>query len=379
MAMNNNQELRIVSVILYHVKMELKAPFSTSFGSMKTKECIVVEVRDREGLSGWGETTAFPSPWYTEETVKTNAHLLVDFLIPLLWKAPLHHPQELADRFRVIRGNHMAKAALEGAVWDLYAKQQGKPLYQVWGGERGEIEVGVSLGIAPLHQLLNQIEEGMEAGYRRVKVKIKPDWDRDVIAEIRRHFPHLPLMVDANGAYTLEDMDRLMALDDFALLMIEQPLGYDDLVDHAKLQERLSTPLCLDESIASYEDVRLAQTLGSCQIINVKMSRVGGFWAAKKIHDYCVRHHIPLWCGGMLETGIGRAHNIALATLKQFVLPGDISASQRYWQEDIIEPEVRVEDGLIKVPSGPGIGYQVNRKKLEKYTCSFEMINPDFN
>lgn len=375
--MKREEELRIASVSLHHVKMELREPFSTSFGTIRIKECILVEVRDNDGLSGWGETAAFSSPWYTEETVKTNKHILVDFLIPLLWKEPLHHPEELTHRFAVVRGNHMAKAALEGAVWDLYAKQQRKPLYQVWGGQRREIEVGISLGMGPIEQILSQIEQGMEAGYRRVKVKIKPGRDIRVIEAIRHRYPDLSLMVDANGAYTLKDVDRLKALDDYSLLMIEQPLGYNDLVEHAKLQESLVTPICLDESISSYENVRVAHALGSCQIINVKIGRVGGFGEARKIHDFCAQHHIPLWCGGMLETGIGRAHNIALATLDQFVLPGDISASSRYWIEDIIEPEVTVKDGLIQVPSGYGLGYEVSKEKLAKYTCSSEIISPN--
>ena len=243
------------------------------------------------------------------------------------------------------------------------------------GGEKQAVEAGVSIGIQnSVGDLLKVIEGYVEEGYRRIKIKIKPGWDVEVLKEIRRHFPNVPLMVDANAAYRLEDAEHLKALDQFNLLMIEQPLAHNDLVDHAQLQKQLTTPICLDESIASLEDVRVATLLGSCQIINLKLARVGGLSAALHIHQYCQKLHIPLWCGGMLEAGIGRAHNIALATLGQFQFPGDLSASDRYWEEDIIEPEVQVQNGLIHLPEKPGLGYKVNREVLAKYTYQIKII-----
>ncbi|MDQ0338834.1 O-succinylbenzoate synthase [Caldalkalibacillus uzonensis] len=362
-------EINIHSVTLYRLRMALNAPFTTSFGTIAEKEFFVIEVQDEEGESGWGESVAFTSPWYNEETVKTNEHMLEDFLIPLLLEKPVRHPDEVSERFAPIRRNNMAKAALEGAVWDMYAKKQQLPLAHALGGEKQEIEVGISLGIQETVQdLLKQIDRYVQEGYKRIKVKIKPGWDVKVIREIRRHFPDTLLMADANSAYCLEDAEHLKALDEFNLMMIEQPLAHDDIVDHAKLQAQLETPICLDESIHSLEDAKKAIELGSCKIINVKIGRVGGLTEAKKIHDYCQAKHVPLWCGGMLEAGIGRAHNIALTTLSQFVLPGDTAASSRYWQKDIIEPEVTVHNGTIKVPDKPGIGYEVDRGQLEKYT-----------
>ncbi|WP_044736140.1 o-succinylbenzoate synthase [Geobacillus kaustophilus] len=356
-------------VILRHLQMELKAPFTTSFGTFQTKEFILVEAVDRDGVSGWGESVAFSAPWYSEETVKTNWHMLEEFLVPLALAEPINHPSELSKRFAAIRQNHMAKAALEGAVWDLYAKRSGVPLHQPLGGMKKEIEVGVSIGIQPtVDDLLRAIERYVAQGYRRIKVKIKPGWDVDVIREVRHAFPDVPLMADANSAYTLADRERLKALDEFGLMMIEQPLAADDLVDHARLQPLLETPICLDESIRSYDDARKALDLGSCRIINIKIGRVGGLWEAKRIHDLCAECGVPVWCGGMLEAGVGRAHNIAITTLENFTLPGDTAASSYYWERDIIVPEVEVHRGLIRVPDAPGIGYEVDRRQVERYT-----------
>lgn len=361
--------INIEYVILRHLQMELKAPFTTSFGTFQRKELILVEVVDRDGVSGWGESVAFSAPWYSEETVKTNWHMLEDFLVPLALAEPIHHPEELSKRFAAIRQNNMAKAALEGAVWDLYAKRLGVPLSQALGGTKKDIEVGVSIGIQPtVADLLQVMERYVAQGYRRIKVKIKPGWDVDVIRDVRRAFPDVPLMADANSAYTLVDADRLKALDEFGLLMIEQPLAADDLVDHARLQPLLQTPICLDESIRSYDDARKALDLGSCRIINIKIGRVGGLWEAKRIHDLCAERSVPVWCGGMLEAGVGRAHNIAITTLENFTLPGDTAASSHYWERDIITPEVEVHGGLIRVPDAPGIGYDVDRRQVERYT-----------
>ncbi|OAO77167.1 N-acylamino acid racemase O-succinylbenzoate synthase [Geobacillus stearothermophilus] len=361
--------INIEYVILRHLQMELKAPFTTSFGTFQRKELILVEVVDRDGVSGWGESVAFSAPWYSEETVKTNWHMLEDFLVPLALAEPIHHPEELSKRFSAIRQNNMAKAALEGAVWDLYAKRLGVPLSQALGGTKKDIEVGVSIGIQlTVADLLQVMERYVAQGYRRIKVKIKPGWDVDVIRDVRRAFPDVPLMADANSAYTLADADRLKALDEFGLLMIEQPLAADDLVDHARLQPLLQTPVCLDESIRSYDDARKALDLGSCRIINIKIGRVGGLGEAKRIHDLCAERGAPVWCGGMLEAGVGRAHNIAITTLENFTLPGDTAASSHYWERDIITPEVEVHGGLIRVPDAPGIGYDVDRRQVERYT-----------
>lgn len=360
--------INIKKVILHRLVMRLNDPFATSFGTMQDKEFFVVEMIDGEGYQGFGESVAFASPWYTEETVKTTEHMMEDFLIPMLFQAPIEHPDEVSKRFSLIKRNNMAKAALEGAVWDMYAKRQNISLAKSLGGSKTEIDVGISIGIQPsIKELLNKIELSALEGYKRMKVKIKPGKDLEVLRAVRKEFPDLPLMADANSAYTLNDTEHLKKFDELNLMMIEQPLGQDDIIEHAKLQKELDTPICLDESIYSLDDAKLAIELGGCKIINVKIGRVGGLTEAKKINDYCKEHDIPIWCGGMLEAGIGRAHNIAITTLDQFLLPGDTSASKRYWQEDIVNPEVTMEKGIMKVPETPGIGYEINWKTLEKY------------
>jgi o-succinylbenzoate synthase len=363
--------MKIEKVTLRHCQMELKAPFTTSFGTLQTKDFILVEAEDSQGVVGWGESVAFAAPWYSEETLKTNWHILEDFLIPLLFQAPIDHPSELTQRFSPIRKNNMAKAALEGAIWDIYSQREGLSLSRALGGSKSEIEVGISIGIqSSIKNLLNLIEEYTTQGYRRMKIKIKPGWDIEVLKQVRWNFPEVPLMADANSAYTLADLETLKALDEFNLTMVEQPLASDDIIDHAKLQANLITPICLDESIHSVEDARKAIELGSCKIINIKIGRVGGLWEAKAIHDLCREQAVPVWCGGMLEAGVGRAHNIAITTLDNFVLPGDTAASSRYWEEDIIEPEVTVHNGLITVPIQAGIGYAVNRAGVERITLA---------
>ena len=303
--------------------------------------------------------------------LKTNWHLLEDFLLPVTLQLPIDHPDELSKRYSFIRKNNMAKAAIEGAIWDLYTKKQRIPLSQALGGKKKKIEVGISIGIQKnIDDLLRIIDQYVTEGYRRVKIKIKPGWDIEVIEEVRKRFPHLPLMADANSAYTLADVNLLKRLDPYHLMMIEQPLATDDIIDHATLQSLIETPICLDESITSVEDTRKAISLGSCKVINIKIGRVGGITEAVKIHDLCKDHGIPVWCGGMLEAGVGRAHNIALTTLDQFTMPGDTAASSHYWEKDIIEPEVTVQDGLITVPERPGIGYEVNRRQVDSYTVS---------
>ncbi|MFC2947087.1 o-succinylbenzoate synthase [Virgibacillus sediminis] len=362
-------EVPIQKITMKRLKMRLKTPFATSFGTMRHKEFFLLAASDGEGNTGYGESAAFTEPWYTEETVETTRHMLEDFLIPILGENKVSHPDEVSELFRPIRRNNMAKASVEGAVWDLYAKRKGIPLAEALGGKKQKIDVGVSLGIQPtVKDTLEVMEQYLEEGYKRIKLKIKPGWDIDVLREVRRRFPEAPIMADANSAYTLEDIDHLKQLDDLDLLMIEQPLGADDIIDHAKLQRVIQTPVCLDESITSLEDVKKARESGSCQVINIKISRVGGLTEARKIHDFCQRQGIRVWCGGMLEAGVGRAHNIALTTLPQFLLPGDTSGSSRYWEKDIIKPEVVVTDGEISVLDRPGIGYELDEEAVRRFT-----------
>ncbi|KAF0822723.1 o-succinylbenzoate synthase [Cytobacillus firmus] len=362
----------IKTVTLYKIAMPLKTPFSTHLGTVKDREGIIVEVIDTEGRKGYGEGVAFSSPWYTEETVETSYHVLKEFLIPILRNADIKHPSDAGRVFDALRRNQMSKAALETSLWDLAAKKEDISLSKFIGGKREQILSGVVVGAKTKEEVRRQIENYLESGYQRVKIKISPENDYELISEIRRYYPDLPIMADANSAYSLDDKDHLKRLDDFGLMMIEQPLEYDDIVDHAKLQKELQTPICLDESIVTFNDARRAVELGSCKVINIKIGRVGGLGTAKKIHDYCLDKGIAVWCGGMLEFGISRAHNIALASLEGFAIPGDISASERYWEEDIILPEVTVKNGMIKVPDKPGIGYEINEKRLSKVTISKE-------
>lgn len=358
---------------LHALSMRLNNPFVTSFGTVRKRDFIIVEAIGQDDQRGFGESVAFSTPWYTEETTETCYHMMRDFLIPMLQEQHIDHPDDVTQLFSPVKRNNMAKSAIESAIWDLYAKQKNMPLYKVLGGEKKKIDVGMSIGIQPtIDDLLKKIEQSVNNGFKRVKLKIKPGHDINVLRVVREHFPDLPILADANSAYTLEDIDMLQQLDDFNLLMIEQPLGSDDIVDHAALQKQIETPICLDESIHSLNDVRHAIQLGSCKIINIKIGRVGGLTEAKRIHDYCLNHNIPVWCGGMLEAGVGRAHNIALSTLPNFSLPGDTAGSAHYWQEDIITPNVIVENGQIKVPDKYGIGYELNKPVMKQFANKIE-------
>ncbi|MBB4823677.1 O-succinylbenzoate synthase [Sporosarcina luteola] len=360
--------MEIREITVRRMQMKMKQPFTTSFGTMQDKHFLLIEAKDGSGRSGWGESVAFDAPWYSEETVETNWHIIRDFLVPLLLDAEISHPDEVSGLFSSIRKNNMAKAAVEGAIWDLYAKQHDMPLAKALGGTRHQIEVGISIGIQEsLEELTAVVRQYLEEGYKRIKVKIKPGKEIEIVAGLRQAFPDIALMADANSAYTLADTPLLKRLDDFGLMMIEQPLASDDIIDHATLQKELKTPICLDESIHSLEDARKAIELGSTKIINIKIGRVGGLTEAKKIHDYCQGKGVPVWCGGMLEAGVGRAHNIALTSLPNFILPGDTAASSRYWEQDIIRPEVVMEDGYITVPNGPGIGYEPDFESIEQF------------
>ncbi len=361
--------MRIEQVEIRHVALALIHPFETSFGREEVRDTILVAV-DSGGLTGWGEAATSAGPWYEYETVETCWHILSEFLAPQVVGKKITAPEDVVGLMAPVRGHHIAKMGLEAAVWDLVAKGQGKSLSQLLGGVRQWVPVGVSIGVQEsTSALLKRIGEFWGQGYSRIKIKIKPGWDVEVLRQVREHFPDVPLMVDANSAYSLADVDTLVALDAFDLMMIEQPLAYDDLVDHAELQQRLGTPICLDESVPSLAAARAALALGSGRILNVKPARVGGLTVARSIHDLCYGRDVPVWCGGMLETGIGRAHNVALASLPGFVLPGDISASARYFHQDLVEPPFEIQpDGTMAVPTGLGIGVDVMRDRVEAAT-----------
>jgi O-succinylbenzoate synthase len=365
--------MRIESIVLRELRMRLKAPFETSSDVTWDRRILLVEV-GVDGFEGWGEITAAEDPFYNAETTETAWHVARDFIVPLVIGRSVDSAAEIASLLDPIRGHEMAKAGVENAVWDIEAQQKGVPLAKLLGGTRQEIPCGVSIGIQPsISALLAKIDTELRAGYQRIKLKIKPGKDVEVVAAVRRQYPDIRLMVDANSAYRLEQLELLKAFDLYDLMMIEQPLAWDDIYQHSLLQTQLQTPICLDECIHNPSHAEAAIKLGACRIINIKLGRVGGHTRARQVHDLSVRHSIPVWCGGMLESGVGRAHNIAMSTLAGFTLPGDVSASQRYWDEDIIEPEVEVSpSGTIRVPITPGLGYGIRRKKVEELTVRQE-------
>lgn len=366
--------MKIESITLRIISSPLKIPFTTHLEKVSNREAIIIEARDKEGRSGFGEADPFSSPWYTEETILTCWHVLRDFLIPLVLKRTILNPDGLDSLWSGIRRNNMAKSGLSQALWDLHAKEKNVYLGQLFGAARKKVAAGAVIATDHIEKGIEQIERFSEAGYKRYKIKISRISDLKLLSAIRSRFPDLSLMADANSSYTLQDLDHLQHLDDFNLQMIEQPLAFDDLIEHALLQSKLKTPICLDESICTFNDAREALALGSCKVVNIKMARVGGWAQALRIHNLCFREKIPVWCGGMIEFGVAKAHNIALAALKGFTLPGDLSASSRYWPNDIIDPEIEVREGFITVPSGPGIGFEINRKQLETLTVEHLMI-----
>jgi O-succinylbenzoate synthase len=361
--------IKIDGVEIRLIRLPLLEPFETSFGKIDSRLIFLLSLQ-AEGVRGWGEVVAEEEPRYSYETVRTAFHVIRDFFGPALLTEPIRDLDDLAQRLAPFRGHNMAKAGLELAFMDLLGQLKQQSLSTLLGGELERVAVGVSLGIQPtISKLLQRVDRYLDLGYQRIKLKIKPGWDIDVVDEVRRRHPHILLSVDANSAYTLADQDHLKQLDDFNLLMIEQPLHHDDLVDHAKLQQTMQTPLCLDESIVSTRHAQVALELESCRIINIKVGRVGGYSQALGIHALCLSQNVPVWCGGMLESGIGRAHNLALASLRGFTLPGDISASSRYFERDIITPGVTVEpDGTVAVPDGPGLGFAVDLGFIERLT-----------
>lgn len=369
--------MKIEAVALRQVSMPLQAPFETSFGVEQDRQCVIVEIH-AEGLHGWGECVAGAAPGYSYETTQTAWSILSEFLIPLLLQGKANGPAEFGRLAGRVSGHPMAKAGMELALWDLLGKAQNVPLAKLLGGERTTVPVGVSVGIQPdEHTLLETVEGYLAQGYRRIKLKIKPGRGLQPVEQVRRRYPDLALQVDANAAYSSDDLQELAELDGHGLLMIEQPFAPQDLIGHIRLSERISTPLCLDESIGSVLEARQALELGACQVVNIKAGRVGGLSEAAAIHDACVAKDAPVWCGGMLETGIGRAANLALATLPGFTLPGDISASERYYAEDLAWPRFMLNpDSTIDVPQGEGLGVEIDSEALERFTVRREVFRP---
>lgn len=360
--------MKIEQIDVLHLRMPLRSAFETSFGRSITRDCLLLIVK-ADGIEGYGECVADWEPGYSSETVGTEWHILQEFILPAVIGAEFEHPREFRGKVGWIRGHRMAKAGLEMALWDLYGKQTGQSLKTLLGGNLARVEVGVSVGVQESPQKLVEVVEGYLAqGYRRVKLKIKPGRDVEDVKAVRKAFPTLRLQVDANSAYTLANAQTLKPLDDLNLLLIEQPLEEEDLWDHHFLQKDFNTPICLDESILSLQHARQALEMGACRIINIKAGRVGGLAEAVAIHDYCFSANVPVWCGGMLETGVGRASNLALASLPGFTLPGDISATDRYYEEDITEEQFILNpDSTIDVPNKPGLGVTLQRRALEKY------------
>jgi O-succinylbenzoate synthase len=367
--------MRIDSIVLREIRMPLVEPFVTSFGETTDRRVLLAEI-NAEGFVGWGECVAGEHPYFSSESIDTAWVVLLQELAPMLASSPVEHGGDCPKIFKRVRGNPMAKAALENAIWDLEAQIEKAPLYELLGGTKKRIACGVSIGMQPtMEKQLRKVEREVNAGYQRIKLKCQPGWDVEMLEAVRKRWPKIMLSVDANSAYRMRDFDHLVDFDRFSLLMIEQPLWADDFYYHSMLQKRLETAICLDESIRNRRDALAAIDMESCRIINIKNGRVGGFSEAIAVHNAAMERGIPVWCGGMLETGIGRAHNIALSSLPGFTLPGDVSASKRYWAEDIIEPEVEVSSkGEITVPTSAGRGFEVKTGLVEKLTVRKEEI-----
>jgi o-succinylbenzoate synthase len=359
--------MKIEAITLRELQMPLKHFFETSFGRTTSRRVLLVTAHC-EGVEGWAECVAGEGPFFSYEWIETAWETIRNFLAPALIGKKLEHAKDGAAFMSKVRGHNMAKAALENALWDVEARQRQQPLWKLLGGTRSEIACGVSIGIQDSHdQLMEKIETELASGYQRIKIKIKPGWDIEVLEKIRKRWPAILLSCDANSAYRPHDVEHLRKFDEFNLLMIEQPLWDDDIFHHAKLQKELKTAICLDESIRHERDAEEAIALGACRIINIKVGRVAGFTEAMAIHDLCQRHDVPVWCGGMLETGIGRAHNVALSTMPNFRLPGDVSASKRYWEEDIVEPEIEVTaQGTIPIRDAAGTGYELRKELITR-------------
>jgi O-succinylbenzoate synthase len=367
--------MKVEAITLREIQMPLVNFFETSFGRIYSRQILLITIHS-EGVKGWGESVAAEDPFYSSEWIESAWPTITRYLAPAILGRNLETARECPALFARVRGHRMAKAALENALWDIEAKQKQQPLWKLLGGTRREVSCGVSIGIQDsVEQLLEKIQTEVAAGYRRIKVKVKPGWDVNVLERIRARWPEITLSCDANSAYTLDQVEHLRSFDQFNLLMIEQPLWDDDIYYHARLQKELRTAICLDESIVNARTAAIAVETGACRIVNIKVGRVGGFTEARKVHDLCRAQNIPVWCGGMLESGVGRVQNIALSTLENFRLPGDVSASKRYWKEDIIEPEVEVSpQGTIAISNEPDMGYRVKEDLIEKLTVRKETV-----
>ena len=367
--------MRVEAITLREIRMPLVHFFETSFGRTYDRNIVLVTAHC-EGADGWGECAAGEDPFYSEESFETAWYAIREYFAPAVVGKELKRGGDSARLFDRVRGHRMAKAAVENALWDAEAKQKQVPLWKLLGGTRREIPTGVSIGIQDsLDQLMEKIATELAAGYRRIKIKVKPGWDIEAFERVRAHWPEILFSCDANSAYTLDDLEHLKKFDRYNLLMIEQPLWHDDFYFHAQLQKQLKTKICLDEAIRSARDAQAAIELGACGIINIKVGRVGGFTEAIAVHNVARDRGIPVWCGGMLESGVGRVHNIAVSTLENFTLPGDVSASKRYWKEDVIDPEVTVSaQGMIAVKDAPGTGYRIREDLIEKLTVRKETI-----
>ncbi len=367
--------MRVDAITMRELQIPLKHFFETSFGRVTHRRVLLITA-ECEGVEGWAECVAGGGPFFSSEWIETAWVTIREFLAPALLGAKLDSARDAGKLMARVRGHNMAKAALENALWEAEAKQNQQPLWMLLSGTRSEIASGVSIGIQDSHdQLLEKIETEVSAGYQRIKVKVKPGWDLDVLEKIRARWPSITLSCDANSAYRPSDLEHLCKFEQFNLLMIEQPLWEDDIFYHAQLQRELKTAICLDESIHNARDAETAIELGACRVINIKVGRVGGFTEAIAVHNACQKRGVPVWCGGMLETGIGRAHNVALSTLPNFRLPGDVSASSRYWAEDIIEPEIEISPkGMIAVSKEAGLGYEIKTDLINKLTVRKEIL-----
>src|SRR6202522_3789190 len=365
--------MKIEAIPLREIQMPLVHFFETSFGRTYSRRILLLTAHC-EGVDGWSECVCGEDPFYSSEWIESSWLTIHHYLVPAVLRRDVGAARDCPALFAKVRGHRMAKAAVENALWDAEAKQKNIPLWKLLGGTRTEIPCGVSIGIQDsIEQLLEKIETELAAGYRRIKVKVKPGWDVNVLEKIRSRWANITLSCDANSAYTLDQVEHLRLFDQFNLLMIEQPLWNDDIYYHARLQRELKTAICLDESIVNARAAAFAVESGACRIVNIKVGRGGGCTEAIKIHDVALRHNVPVWCGGMLESGVGRGHNIALSTLQNFRLPGDVSASKRYWIEDIIEPEVEVGgDGMIALSEAAGTGYELREDLVRKFTVREE-------
>ncbi|MCP3028303.1 o-succinylbenzoate synthase [Halobacillus sp. A5] len=361
--------MEINKIKLYEVTIPLKLPFQTHSGKLTNRTVIIVAAEDAEGRIGYGEVTAFSLPFYTSETIHTAWHIIKDICLPYIDFKKLSHPADFPAASEFIRGHQMAKAGVEGALWDLYSKQLNVSLSTLIGGRRKTVKAGAVLSLSS--DLVSEVEQLLEMGYERFKLKIDKGREEQTISKVRDFYPELPIMIDANGMYVAEDLPTLKRLDKYGLIMIEQPFRAGDFYTHQQLQQEMQTPICLDESIASFQDTVQALAMGSCRTVNIKISRVGGLTEAVRIHDYCKEYNIPVWCGGMVETGISKAHNLALASMSNFTIPGDISHSTRYLEQDIISPYLEVIEGKVTVPVEAGIGVNVDNKALKTFTTHF--------